>query len=118
MSYLPKRRLQFWFIVLTVFVLALGFAFWKPMATLPFSIWKEVSRPMGKNHLGKEKSPYLLQHTNNPVWWYSWGPKAFKAAKSKNKLIFLSIGSSTCHWCHVMEHDSFEKQDVADILNK
>jgi uncharacterized protein len=73
---------------------------------------------MGKNHLGKEKSPYLLQHKDNPVWWYSWGPEAFEAARSEKKLIFLSIGYSTCHWCHVMEHDSFEKQDVADILNK
>jgi len=70
------------------------------------------------NRLSKEKSPYLLQHQNNPVDWYPWGEEAFEKAKSENKLIFLSIGYSTCHWCHVMEHDSFEHQDVADILNQ
>lgn len=72
----------------------------------------------GENHLGKEKSPYLLQHKNNPVWWYAWGENAFQAAKDQDKLIFLSIGYSTCHWCHVMEKKSFEKEDVAAILNK
>jgi len=71
-----------------------------------------------KNHLEKEKSPYLLQHKNNPVWWYPWGSEAFEAAKKEDKPIFLSIGYSTCHWCHVMEKDSFEKQEVAEILNK
>ncbi|MBX7149199.1 thioredoxin domain-containing protein [bacterium] len=79
-------------------------------------IKEEGSKPM--NHLAKEKSPYLLQHKDNPVHWYAWGPQAFEAAKKQNKLIFLSIGYSTCHWCHVMEHDSFEKQEVADALNK
>ncbi|MBI2339295.1 MAG: thioredoxin domain-containing protein [Deltaproteobacteria bacterium] len=72
----------------------------------------------GHNRLGREKSPYLLQHKDNPVHWYAWGDEAFKAAREQNKLIFLSIGYSTCHWCHVMEHDSFEKQEVADVLNK
>jgi len=72
----------------------------------------------GKNHLGKEKSPYLLQHKNNPVWWYAWGEEALSAAKKQDKLIFLSIGYSTCHWCHVMEKQSFEKEDVAKILNE
>src|SRR3990167_9585419 len=70
------------------------------------------------NLLGREKSPYLLQHKDNPVHWHPWGEEAFKAAREQNKIIFLSIGYSTCHWCHVMEHDSFEKQDVADFLNK
>jgi len=70
------------------------------------------------NHLGAEKSPYLLQHQNNPVCWYAWGEEAFKAAKEQNKPIFLSIGYSTCYWCHVMEKDSFELQEVADVLNK
>jgi len=55
-----------------------------------------------KNHLKNEKSPYLLQHVNNPVDWYPWGNKAFNLAQIKNKPIFLSIGYSTCHWCHVM----------------
>lgn len=72
---------------------------------------------MGVNHLGKEKSPYLLQHKDNPVHWYAWGEEAFAAARNQNKIIFLSIGYSTCHWCHVMEHDSFEKGDVAKMLN-
>jgi uncharacterized protein YyaL (SSP411 family) len=71
-----------------------------------------------KNKLRFEKSPYLLQHANNPVNWYSWTDEAFKDAKDKNKPIFLSIGYSTCHWCHVMAHESFEDESVAKILNK
>lgn len=70
------------------------------------------------NRLGQEKSPYLLQHKDNPVWWYAWGEDAFKAAKEQDKPIFLSIGYSTCYWCHVMEKDSFEIQEVADVLNQ
>lgn len=70
------------------------------------------------NRLGSESSPYLLQHKNNPVWWYAWGPAAFEAAKRENKPIFLSIGYSTCYWCHVMEHDSFEREEVANVLNQ
>lgn len=73
---------------------------------------------MNQNRLGSEKSPYLLQHRDNPVHWYAWGEEAFKAAKQQNKLIFLSIGYSTCHWCHVMAHDSFESEDVAAVLNR
>ena len=70
-----------------------------------------------KNHLKNEKSPYLLQHVNNPVDWYPWSSEAFNIAKSKNKPIFLSIGYSTCHWCHVMAHESFEDETVAKLLN-
>jgi len=70
------------------------------------------------NRLGHEKSPYLLQHANNPVDWYPWGEEAFEKAARENKPIFLSIGYSTCHWCHVMEHESFEDQTVAAILNQ
>ncbi len=70
------------------------------------------------NHLGKEKSPYLLQHKDNPVAWYAWGEEAFEAAKKENKPIFLSIGYSTCHWCHVMEKESFETEEVAHVLNE
>jgi len=70
------------------------------------------------NRLGKEKSPYLLQHKDNPVNWFAWGDEAFQAAKKGNKIIFLSIGYSTCYWCHMMEKDSFELQEVADVLNK
>ncbi|MGB7291359.1 MAG: thioredoxin domain-containing protein [Thermodesulfobacteriota bacterium] len=69
------------------------------------------------NRLIKEKSPYLLQHADNPVDWYPWGEEAFKKAREENKPIFLSIGYSTCHWCHVMEHESFEDPEVAKLMN-
>ena len=69
------------------------------------------------NRLINEKSPYLLQHAYNPVDWYPWGDEAFERAKADNKPVFLSIGYSTCHWCHVMEKDSFEDQQVASLLN-
>ena len=70
------------------------------------------------NRLSKEKSPYLLEHAYNPVDWYPWGEEAFEAAKSEDKPIFLSIGYSSCHWCHVMRNESFEDESVALILNK
>ncbi|MFZ2446094.1 MAG: thioredoxin domain-containing protein [Syntrophobacteraceae bacterium] len=70
------------------------------------------------NHLAGEKSPYLLQHAENPVDWYPWGEKAFLKASGEDKPIFLSIGYSTCHWCHVMEHESFENEEVAALLNE
>jgi uncharacterized protein len=69
------------------------------------------------NRLAAERSPYLLQHAANPVDWYPWGDEAFEKARSENKPIFLSIGYSTCHWCHVMEHESFENATVAAALN-
>ncbi len=70
------------------------------------------------NRLKNEKSPYLLQHADNPVDWYPWGPEAFEKARQEDKPIFLSIGYSTCHWCHVMEHESFEDEEVARLLNQ
>jgi uncharacterized protein YyaL (SSP411 family) len=70
------------------------------------------------NRLAEEKSPYLLQHAHNPVDWYPWGEKAFAKARQENKPIFLSIGYSTCHWCHVMAHESFENEEVAAIMNR
>ncbi len=70
------------------------------------------------NRLINEKSPYLLQHAYNPVDWYAWNDEAFAKAKTENKPILLSIGYSTCHWCHVMEDESFEDQEVADYLNR
>lgn len=70
------------------------------------------------NRLIKERSPYLLQHAHNPVDWYPWGDEAFKKAKDEDKPVFLSIGYSTCHWCHVMAHESFEDEEVAEILNR
>ncbi|MBI3309371.1 MAG: thioredoxin domain-containing protein [Candidatus Melainabacteria bacterium] len=69
------------------------------------------------NRLINEKSPYLLQHAYNPVNWYPWGEEAFEKAKNENKPVFLSIGYSTCHWCHVMEKESFENEEVASLLN-
>ena len=74
-----------------------------------FSVPAAHASPQGKpktmhtNRLSREKSPYLLQHAHNPVDWYAWGPEAFEKARKEDKPIFLSIGYSTCHWCHVME---------------
>lgn len=69
------------------------------------------------NHLANENSPYLLQHADNPVDWYPWGQEALERAQTENKPIFLSIGYAACHWCHVMAHESFEDQTIADLLN-
>jgi len=71
-----------------------------------------------RNALGTQSSPYLRQHKDNPVWWQPWGDEAFTRAKAENKPVFLSIGYSTCYWCHVMERDSFEDREVADLLNE
>jgi uncharacterized protein YyaL (SSP411 family) len=70
------------------------------------------------NRLANSSSPYLLQHANNPVDWYPWGPEALQRAKDENKLILVSIGYSACHWCHVMEHESFEHESVAAVMNE
>jgi len=70
------------------------------------------------NRLIKESSPYLLQHAHNPVDWYPWGGEAFERAKKEDKPIFLSVGYSTCHWCHVMERESFENEQIAEIMNE
>ncbi len=71
-----------------------------------------------QNRLASEKSPYLLQHAHNPVDWYPWGDEAFEKAAREDKPVFLSVGYSTCHWCHVMERESFENEDIARILNQ
>ena len=71
---------------------------------------------MHTNRLANQKSPYLLQHAHNPVDWFPWGPEAFEKARREDKPIFLSIGYSTCHWCHVMERESFENENVAELL--
>lgn len=70
------------------------------------------------NSLSSEKSPYLLQHVDNPVDWYPWGDEAFTKAREENKPVFLSIGYATCHWCHVMAHESFEDEEIAALLNE
>src|SRR5436189_618740 len=78
----------------------------------------EPARSEHMNRLAHEKSPYLLQHAHNPVEWYPWGEEAFAKTRRENKPIFLSVGYSTCHWCHVMAHESFENEDVAAIMNR
>jgi uncharacterized protein len=82
------------------------------MALFPMTSGRQANR------LIHEKSPYLLQHAHNPVDWYPWGEEAFQKAQAENKPIFLSVGYSTCHWCHVMERESFENPAVADLLNR
>jgi uncharacterized protein YyaL (SSP411 family) len=86
----------------------------------PIDIPAEVAPANAKhsNRLAREKSPYLLQHAHNPVDWYPWGEEAFAKARKENKPIFLSIGYSTCHWCHVMAHESFEDKETAAIMNR
>ena len=73
---------------------------------------------MVENNLIHETSPYLLQHAENPVNWYGWNDEALQKAKDENKPIFLSVGYSACHWCHVMAHESFENNDVAEFMNE
>ena len=78
---------------------------------------QEDNKMKFKNKLADESSPYLLQHANNPVDWYPWGNEALNKAKAENKLIIISIGYAACHWCHVMEHESFEDTSVAQVMN-
>lgn len=85
-------------------------------ADSPTSSDPSASHP--ENRLAQEKSPYLLQHKHNPVDWYAWGEEAFAKARAENKMIFLSIGYSTCHWCHVMERESFENPSTAELMNE
>ncbi|MCK5844548.1 MAG: thioredoxin domain-containing protein [Victivallales bacterium] len=86
--------------------------------TAAHTVHSQEKKMHAKNHLQSEQSPYLLQHAANPVDWYPWGEEAFQKAKKEDKPIFLSIGYHTCHWCHVMERESFENAKVAEILNK
>ena len=91
------------------------------MSYLVLNIYRAMAICNMKNHENRlihEKSPYLLQHANNPVDWYPWSEEAFQRAKDENKPVFLSIGYSTCHWCHVMEHESFEDEEVALAMNR
>jgi uncharacterized protein YyaL (SSP411 family) len=89
----------------------------KPNTAAAF-IAKELAEGKKPNRLIDEKSPYLLQHAFNPVDWYPWGEEAFEKARSEDKPIFVSIGYSTCHWCHVMERESFENPEIAALMNK
>jgi uncharacterized protein len=88
------------------------------VASGELGVASEVSREPARNHLGDSKSRYLQQHINNPVEWYPWGDAAFARAKKENKPIFLSIGYSTCHWCHVMEQESFADPEIAKLMNE
>src|SRR5262249_52927722 len=72
---------------------------------------------MPTNHLAGETRPYLLQHQHHPADWYPWGPEALARARQEDRPIFLSVGYSACHWCHVMERESFESEEVAGLLN-
>ena len=85
---------------------------------LGVAMGKEVTEGRKANRLAQEKSPYLLQHAYNPVDWYPWGEEAFKKARDEKKLILLSVGYSTCHWCHVMERETFEDEKTAEYLNE
>jgi hypothetical protein len=105
---LTKRRLGFRILCLLLLVAAATGA--------PALPWRE--KEAGPNGLKRQKSPYLLQHADNLVHWRPWGEEAFREAKAKDKLIFLSIGYSTCHWCHVMEEESFQDPRVATLLNE
>src|SRR5262245_42528907 len=75
------------------------------------------TKPKFTNLRAKETSPYLLMHAHNPTNWHAWGPEAFEKAKKEGKLVFLSVGYSSCYWCHVMERESFNNEQVAKILN-
>ena len=102
-----KDKLLFWLIVILF---------------LPVLIHAQENKQMGQktytNELIHETSPYLLQHAHNPVNWMPWGDKALQKAKDENKLLIISIGYAACHWCHVMEHESFEDEEVAAIMNE
>ncbi|MCX6923866.1 MAG: thioredoxin domain-containing protein, partial [Verrucomicrobia bacterium] len=89
----------------------------EPRSTVIVTDKPAAAVPAYTNRLAREKSPYLLQHQHNPVDWYAWGEEAFARARQENRPIFLSIGYSTCHWCHVMERESFESPEVAGFLN-
>ncbi len=104
---------------LSVKALFLVFLFFMAMASQG-QVNNKENRGVKKkfNHLRNEKSPYLLQHATNPVQWYAWSKEAFARAKAEDKPVFLSIGYSTCHWCHVMAHESFENEEVARVLNE
>ena len=78
----------------------------------------KISKKEKPNKLIYEKSPYLLQHAYNPVEWHPWNLKLFKKAKTEDKPVFVSIGYSSCHWCHVMEKESFNDKKVAELMNK
>ena len=94
-------------------ILVLIVSTWCQAAPINELVTKRLAMGDKPNRLIHEKSPYLLQHAFNPVDWYPWGDEAFKKAKAEGRPIFLSVGYSTCHWCHVMEEESFESPEIA-----
>ena len=111
---LPAAALSAFYILAVSFTVAMPAAGGNAAAQGPV-LADPSPRP---NHLVDEKSPYLRQHAYNPVDWYPWGEKAFAKTRTENKPIFLSIGYSTCHWCHVMARESFENEAIAHLLNE
>jgi len=106
------------FLNLTLNIIVYSFIFLTMLNEPAIGLNHRSGYTMQTNRLISEKSPYLLQHADNPVNWYPWGDEAFQKALTEDKPIFLSIGYSTCHWCHVMEHESFEDEKVAALLNE
>jgi uncharacterized protein YyaL (SSP411 family) len=110
---------RFAFVLLSGIIVVIIVLFSSELFTRATKLHATESKKMGKpNRLINEKSPYLLQHADNPVDWYPWGDEAFEKARKEDKPILLSIGYSTCHWCHVMEHESFEDAEVARLMNE
>ena len=100
------------------FIVIAGTCLWSPTELLSVESKISSAQPSKYNRLIHESSPYLQQHATNPINWFPWGKEAFEKAAKEDKPIFLSIGYSTCHWCHVMEHESFSDKEVAKLLNK
>ena len=106
----------------TIYLVSAGYFrpphYWGQGGQREMSMSTTQSNPKHTNRLAREKSPYLLQHAHNPVQWFPWGPEAWEKARAENKPVFLSVGYSACHWCHVMERESFEVEAVAALLNE
>ena len=109
-----------WLIILTLFILLVTGDLVLKGIYLSSGAEEVMNMPVSEpvNHLSDAKSPYLLQHKDNPVWWHEWNDTAFEVARKEDKPVFLSIGYSACHWCHVMEEESFEDEEVAALLNE
>ncbi len=112
-----KTKIKLRLLLQLIAVVLFSFAFSFEIHLTQNAFASNGKQSTSRNRLKGEKSPYLLQHADNPVHWYPWGNEAFKASKDQNKPIFLSIGYSTCHWCHVMEKESFENEEIAAFLN-
>src|SRR5947207_3114675 len=117
LSHLEFRTKRISAILAALTALSSGCSGTKPHVQAPAMSTSAAHTATHTNSLAREKSPYLLQHQHNPVDWFAWGDEAFAKARAENKPIFLSIGYSTCHWCHVMERESFESEELAEYLN-